>query len=130
MRSDGGTVPGSSETLTERETHELILDVFVKSTLDVFSDPAQRKELGARIAGHGRQLAPVHLSLSHAIDKFCALATEKVTPVLIHTYNEHLLATDIYRIMRGWPLKESRPTSSVHGPTAAEPARGLRSCYR
>jgi hypothetical protein len=84
--------------LTERETHELILDVFVKSTLDVFSDPAQRKELGARIEGYASSIPflPAPL-LSHAIDKFCALATEKVTPVLIHTYNEHLLATDIYR---------------------------------
>ena len=83
--------------LTERETHELILDVFVKSTLDVFSDPAQRKELGARIEGYASSIPflPAPL-LSHAIDKFCALATEKVTPVLIHTYNEHLLATDIY----------------------------------
>jgi hypothetical protein len=84
--------------LTERETHELILDVFVKSTLDVFSDPAQRKELGARIESYASSIPflPAPL-LSHAIDKFCALATEKVTPVLIHTYNEHLLATDIYR---------------------------------
>ena len=102
--------------LTERETHELILDVFVKSTLDVFSDPAQRKELGARIEGYASSIhspsCPAPCLLSHAIDKllaplatekvthgfhFFALATEKVTPVLIHTYNEHLLATDIYR---------------------------------
>ena len=66
--------------LTERETHELILDVFVKSTLDVFSDPAQRKELGARIEGYASSIPflPAPL-LSHAIDKSVLCGNQSLT---------------------------------------------------
>ncbi|EGB13002.1 hypothetical protein AURANDRAFT_60768 [Aureococcus anophagefferens] len=83
--------------LTELETHKLVLDVFVKGTIDIFQDPAQRHALVERIEFYVSSVPffPTPL-LEHLIVWWCEKATAVVTPVLVETYNEHLCRVDIY----------------------------------
>ncbi|KAH8053543.1 ATPase [Aureococcus anophagefferens] len=83
--------------LTELETHTLVLDVFVKGTIDIFQDPAQRRALVERIEFYVSSVPffPTPL-LEHLIVWWCEKATAVVTPVLVETYNEHLCRVDIY----------------------------------
>ncbi|KAK7237524.1 hypothetical protein SO694_00099093 [Aureococcus anophagefferens] len=83
--------------LTELETHKLVLDVFVKGTIDIFQDPAQRHALVERVEFYASSVPffPTPL-LEHLIVWWCEKATAVVTPVLVETYNEHLCRVDIY----------------------------------
>ena len=86
--------------LSDLETHHLVLDVFVKSTIDIFNDPAQRRQLAERIEAYVSAIpffpTPV---LAHVIDFFCGHASAVITPVLVETYNEHLRHSDAYAEM-------------------------------
>ena len=86
--------------LSDLETHHLVLDVFVKSTIDIFNNPAQRRQLAERIEAYVSAIpffpTPV---LAHVIDFFCGHASAVITPVLVETYNEHLRHSDAYAEM-------------------------------
>ena len=83
--------------LSDLETHHLVLDVFVKSTIDIFNDAARRRQLAERIEAYVSAIpffpTPV---LAHVIDFFCVHASAVITPVLVETYNEHLRHSDAY----------------------------------
>ena len=86
--------------LSDLETHHLVLDVFVKSTIDIFNDPARRRQLAERIEAYVSAIPffPAPL-LAHVIDFFCGHASAVITPVLVETYNEHLRHSDAYAEM-------------------------------
>ncbi|KAH8064979.1 ATPase [Aureococcus anophagefferens] len=86
--------------LSDLETHHLVLDVFVKSTIDIFNDAARRRQLAERIEAYVSAIpffpTPV---LAHVIDFFCGHASAVITPVLVETYDEHLRHSDAYAEM-------------------------------
>ena len=112
--------------LTALQTHILILDVFVKSTLDIFSDESQRRELVERIEGYVDHVPflPAAL-LEHAIERFCEKACDIVTPVLIESYNEHLRCTDIYA-MQACAASEGLERGASPQSSAAPKSSSLR----
>ncbi|KAH8043235.1 ATPase [Aureococcus anophagefferens] len=109
--------------LTELETHTLVLDVFVKGTIDIFQDPAQRRALVERIEFYVSSVPffPTPL-LEHLIVWWCEKATAVVTPVLVETYNEHLCRVDIYAEVALCSGAAAEPRrQALHGAPPREP---------
>ena len=111
---------GRVGSLSELEIHTLVVDVFVKGTVDVFEDADERRALGDRIEGYAASIPffPTPL-LHHLMDLFSVEMTSIVTPALIEAYRAGKGSFDVAST---WVFSKQRPREK-HGTLCVRPER-------